>query len=124
VTVRGTPAAGDTFQIGANAVVDGDNRNAISMAGLETGNILPGMTFSGAYSALVVDVGTRGRDAQATSAANDGLAASLRTTRESFSGVNLDEEAINLMRYQQAYQAAGRMLGVANAIFDSILSIM
>ncbi len=124
VTVRGAPAAGDTFQIGANTLTDGDNRNALSMAGLETTNILPGMTYSGAYSALVVDIGTRGRDAQATSAANDGLAASLKTTRESFSGVNLDEEAINLMRYQQAYQAAGRMLGVANAMFDSILSIM
>ncbi len=123
VTVRGSPAAGDTFQIGANTVVDGDNRNAISMAALETENIMPGMAFSGAYSALVVDIGSRGRDAQATSAANEGLAASLLTAKESFSGVNLDEEAINLMRYQQAYQAAGRMIGVANAIFESILSI-
>jgi flagellar hook-associated protein 1 FlgK len=123
VTVRGSPSAGDTFQIGANTVVDGDNRNAAAMAALETENIMPGMAFSGAYAALVVDIGTRGRDAQATSAANDGLAASLLNDRESFSGVNLDEEAINLMRYQQAYQAAGRMIGVANAIFESILSI-
>ncbi len=123
VSVRGSPAAGDTLQIGANTIVDGDNRNAIAMAALETEKIMPGMAFSGAYSAVVVDIGSRGRDAEATRAANDGLAASLLTAKESFSGVNLDEEAINLMRYQQAYQAAGRMIGVANAIFDSILSI-
>lgn len=124
ITVRGAPAAGDTFQLGANTVVEGDNRNAVSMAALETANTLPGMAFSGAYSALVVDIGTRGRDAESMRAANDGLATSLLTAQEAFSGVNLDEEAINLMRYQQAYQAAGRMIGVASAIFDSIISIM
>lgn len=123
VTVRGVPAAGDTFQIGANSTVDGDNRNVLSMARLETENILPDMTFSGAYSALIVDIGSRGRDAQATQAASEGLATSLLTAREAASGVNLDEEAINLMRYQQAYQAAGRVIGVANALFESILSI-
>jgi flagellar hook-associated protein 1 FlgK len=123
VTLRGVPAAGDTFQIGANSAVDGDNRNMLAMAGLETENIMPGMTFSGAYSALIVDIGSRGRDAQATQAATAGLAASLLTAREAASGVNLDEEAINLMRYQQAYQAAGRVIGVANALFESILSI-
>lgn len=123
VTLRGVPAAGDTFQIGTNSVVDGDNRNMLAMAGLETENILPGMTFSGAYSALIVDIGSRGRDAQATQAASAGLAASLLTAREAASGVNLDEEAINLMRYQQAYQAAGRVIGVANALFESILSL-
>ncbi len=121
--MRGVPAAGDTFQLGANSVVDGDNRNMLAMAGLETENIMPGMTFSGAYSALIVDIGSRGRDAQATQAATAGLAASLLTAREAASGVNLDEEAINLMRYQQAYQAAGRVIGVANALFESILSI-
>lgn len=123
VTVRGSPAAGDTFQIGPNTVVDGDNRNAMAMAALEIEKVMPGMSFSGAYSALVVDIGTRGRDAEATRSANEGLASSLLTAREAASGVNLDEEAVNLMRYQQAYQAAGRMIGVANTIFESILSI-
>lgn len=123
VTVRGTPAAGDAFQIGANTAVIGDNRNVMALAGLETAETLPGMSFSGAYSALVVDIGSKGRDAQATRAASEGLAASLRTTQESVSGVNLDEEAINLMRYQQAYQAAARMLSVANAMFESVLAI-
>lgn len=122
--MRGAPAAGDTFQLGANTVVDGDNRNALALAALETTDTLHGMSFNDAYAAMVVDVGTRGRDAQATLAANEGLAASLQSAKESFTGVNLDEEAINLMRYQQAYQAAGRMLGVASAVFESILSIM
>jgi len=43
--------------------------------------------------------------------------------QQSFSGVNLDEEAANLLRYQRAYQAAGKALQIANTLFDTILSI-
>ena len=123
VTLRGTPAAGDTFQVGPNTTVHGDNRNALALAALETQAVLPGMSFSGAYASMVVDIGTQGREADAARAANDGLAMSVRNARGAIAGVNLDEEAMNLMRYQQAYQAAGRMIGVANTLFDTILSL-
>lgn len=123
VYMRGTPAAGDTFQIDANTNTDGDNRNAVALAALETSEMVPGMSFNGMYAALVVDIGTKGREATAARDANEGLATSVSAAREAISGVNLDEEALNLMSYQQAYQAAGRMIGIANNLFDTILSI-
>ena len=123
VFLSGTPAAGDTFQIGPNTTVDGDNRNAVGMAALETREIVPGMSFNGMYAALVVDIGTKGREAAAVRNANDGLAASVGAAKQSISSVNLDEEALNLMRYQQAYQAAGRMIGIANNLFETVLSL-
>lgn len=123
VFMRGTPAAGDTFLIGANTVVDGDNRNAVALAALETSELVPGLSFNGMYAAMVVDIGTRGREAAAVRDANDSLAATVGTAKEAISGVNLDEEALNLMRYQQAFQAAGRMIGIAGNLFDTILSI-
>lgn len=123
VTVRGVPAAGDVFQIGANTAVAGDNRNANAMAALEGAQVLPRLTFNGTYASLVVDIGTKGRDAQAAADASAGLADSLSRTQDSLTGVNLDEEAVNLMRYQHAYQAAARMITVANSLFESILSM-
>ncbi len=123
VYMRGTPAAGDTFQLDANTNTDGDNRNAVALAALETSEMVPGMSFNGMYAALVVDIGTKGREAAAARDANEGLATSVGAAREAISGVNLDEEALNLMSYQQAYQAAGRMIGIANNLFDTILSI-
>jgi flagellar hook-associated protein 1 FlgK len=123
VTIKGTPVAGDTFQIGPNTSVDGDNRNALAMAALETQTAVPGLNLGAMYSSLVVDIGSAGRDATAASAAAGNLASSLQTAKEAATGVNLDEEAINLMRFQQAYQAAGRMISVANSLFDAILHI-
>ena len=60
---------------------------------------------------------------QVATDAQTSLIAQVRAAREAVSGVNLDEEAADLLRYQQAYQAAGKLMGLANTLFDTILSL-
>jgi flagellar hook-associated protein 1 FlgK len=123
--ISGAPAAGDTFSVGPNGGGAGDNRNALALVALQTRKILDGGTasYQSAYSSLVGDIGTKTHQFEVTSAAQATILEQAKTARESFSGVNLDEEAANLMRFQQAYQASGKMLQIASTLFDSILQL-
>lgn len=125
IQIVGTPAAGDTFTVTANSGGVADNRNALLLAGLQTRNTLAQATtsYQGAYSQIVSEVGNKAREIEIASAAQDNLAAQARQSQQSLSGVNLDEEAANLMRYQQAYQAAGKMIQVAAALFETVLDL-
>src|SRR5574340_1571700 len=108
-TITGTPSSGDVFTLSSNGGGVSDNRNALALAGLQTRNLLAGSTVSyqGAYSQLVSDVGNKAREIDVTSSAQDNLVKQAQDAQQSLSGVNLDEEAANLIRYQQAYQASG-----------------
>ena len=144
----GSPAAGDTFVVrptagGASAATgirvkltdptrialgtggaSGDNGNALALAGLQSAITTNGSaTFQGAYSQLVNQVGNKTRELEVTSAAAGQLYTSAVTAQQSESGVNLDEEAANLMKYQQAYQAAGKLMKTASDMFDVLLSL-
>ena len=121
--LKGTPVSGDRFEVAVNAGGVGDNRNALALAGLQTERVLAGGTASleGSYNTLISEVGTRTRQAQVASEAQGRLLEEARAQRESVSGVNLDEEAANLLRYQQAYQAAAQVIAVTNTLFDTLL---
>ena len=128
--ITGVPAANDTFTIGSNTNATSDSRNALLLAGLQVQNTLgapsggiPTTTFLGAYAQLVSDVGNKTRELQVTSMAQTSMAVESVKTQQSFSGVNLDEEAANLLRYQRAYQAAGKAIQIANSMFDTILNL-
>lgn len=123
--ISGTPAAGDSFSIGANAGGVTDNRNALLLAGLQTQNTLGGnsSSYQSAYSQLVSLVGNKTREIEVAGQAQANLVSQTRQSQQSVSGVNLDEEAANLMRYQQAYQAAGKMIQIASTLFDTLLSL-
>lgn len=128
--VSGTPAVGDTFTVGPNTNATADGSNALLMASLQTKNTLGApaggaatMSFQGAYAQWVSDVGNKTRELQVTSTAQTSMAAQSVAAQQSLSGVNLDEEAANLMRYQRAYQAAGKAMQIANTLFDTILSL-
>lgn len=125
VTLSGTPRAGDTFTVGPNATGTGDNRNALALARVQAAALLAGgtATAQGAYAQLVSDAGNRTRQAQVTSTAQAKLLETTLAERESVSGVNLDEEAANLLRYQQAYQAAAKVIAASATLFESILAI-
>ena len=75
------------------------------------------------YSQLVASVGTRAREVQIGEAAQTSMLEQATAARDSVSGVNLDEEAANLVRYQQAYQASARVMSIAGTLFDEILAI-
>lgn len=123
--ISGTPAAGDIFTVGSNTNATTDSRNALLMAGLQTQNTLAGgtATYQGAYSQLVSLVGNKTRELEVTSTAQTNMVNQIIQAQQSISGVNLDEEAADLLRYQRAYQAAGKAIQIANTMFDTLLSL-
>lgn len=125
VQISGTPAVGDTFTITPNSGGIADNRNAALLAGLQVQNTLAGGTasYQGAYSQLTNSVGNAMRQIDISTIAQDSLTKQARQTQQSLSGVNLDEEAANLIRYQQAYQASGKVIEIASKLFDTLLGI-
>lgn len=125
VQIAGSPLIGDTFDITQNTNAAGDNRNALSMAGLQTRNLMMNgtATFQGAYGQLVGEVGAKTYELAVTSQAQTSMMAQTVTAQQSVSGVNLDEEAANLMRYQRAYQAAAKAMQIANTMFDTLLTV-
>jgi len=122
--LSGTPLAGDEFSTEYNTGGIGDNRNALLLAGLATDKLMYGgsASITGSYSGLVADVGTGTKQAEINSLAQKQILDQTTATRESISGVNLDEEAANLVRYQQAYQAAAQVISTANSLFDTLLN--
>jgi flagellar hook-associated protein 1 len=119
----GDPAAGDAFTVGNNASGVGDNRNFLALGGALNAPHLDGGTVSinGAIGRFIAGVGVQTRQAQVSRDALEIVQRDSIATRDSVSGVNLDEEAANLIRYQQAYQAAAQVVQVANAAFDALL---
>lgn len=79
--------------------------------------------YQGIYGQLVSIVGNKTRELQVSSTAQDAMLAQTIQAQQSISGVNLDEEAANLLRYQRAYQAAGKGMQIANTLFDSLLGL-
>ena len=122
--LSGAPQAGDRFTLEANAAASGDNRNGQLLADVQSGGLLDSGTvsISDSYSQLVAGIGTATRQVQANFEAQGVVLANVEGDLESTSGVNLDEEAANLIRYQQAYQAAAQVIGVVNTLFDSLLN--
>jgi len=122
--LSGAPLAGDEFSTEYNTGGIGDNRNALLLAGLATEKLMYGgnASITDTYNGLVVDVGTGTKQAEINSLAQKQILNQTLATRESISGVNLDEEAANLVKYQQAYQAAAQVISTANSLFDTLLN--
>ena len=103
----------------------GNNVNALALAALQTASTLGNgtATYLGAYGQMVNEIGNKTRELEVTSAAAATLLEQTTATLQSESGVNLDEEATNLLRYQQAYQAAAKVMQIAKEMFDTLMSI-
>jgi flagellar hook-associated protein 1 FlgK len=124
VQVSGAPAVGDRFTVRNNAGATGDNRNAFALADALRAPVLSGGTQS-AYAAverLTADVGLATRTAQVNLDAAAAIHDSDLAARDAVSGVNLDEEAANMLRYQQAYAAAAQIIAVAGEMFDTLIN--
>jgi flagellar hook-associated protein 1 FlgK len=125
IDISGTPANGDTFTIGTNANGVSDSRNALKLAALQTQNTMQGgnATYQATYASLVSGVGSATSQVKSSDASLNALLKQNESARSSVSGVNLDEEAANLVRYQQAYQASAKSFDIASKLFDTLLSI-
>ncbi|MGA7180224.1 MAG: flagellar hook-associated protein FlgK [Thiobacillaceae bacterium] len=123
--LAGTPSNGDQFVISPNTNGVGDNRNALLLAGLQSQKTLAAGTasFMDAYGQMVAQVGNQASSAQVNSQTQDKLLQEAQSAQQAVSGVNLDEEASNLLRYQQAYQAAGKVMQITSQLFTTLLQI-
>lgn len=119
--LSGAPKAGDTMQVVATANPAGDNRNARAMQSLGDVSNVDGAKVIDRYAELVGEVGTRAQSAKATGDMSQRLYDDAESARTSVSGVNLDEEAARMLEYQQAYQAAAKVISTANQMFQSLL---
>ncbi|MFO0523814.1 MAG: flagellar hook-associated protein FlgK [bacterium] len=123
--LAGRPEASDTLVVQANTGGRADNRNALLLAALQSTPGLDGgaSTYQTAYSAMVGRVGAVASEVKVTGSAQTEILKETKAAQQSLSGVNLDEEAANLIRFQQAYQAASKLISVSSRLFDSILEI-
>jgi flagellar hook-associated protein 1 len=124
VTISGAPAAGDQFTVEANYGASGDNANGLLMANVQSVDILDGGTISinENYGRLVSQVGSTTHQIQSSLEAQGVVLKNAEDAVLSTSAVNLDEEAANLIKFQQAYQAVAQVVAVASTLFDSLLN--
>lgn len=130
VKISGAPAVGDTFNVTSNSNGVADGRNAVLLGGLQTTKTLAKnssgsntLSFQSAYGQLVNLVGSKSYEVRISSAASEKLLTHAKESQQAQSGVNLDEEATNLLRYQQAYQAAGKVMQTASQLFDLLFDL-
>ncbi len=124
VAVSGQPKAGDVFTVGFNTNGSNDNRNALAMTALESAKTLQdgSLSFADGYAKMVEEVGTKSNLSKINTEASKSLLEQTNTMREGISGVNLDEEAADLIKFQQLYQANAQVISVARELFDTLLN--
>ncbi|MDN0074264.1 flagellar hook-associated protein FlgK [Crenobacter sp. SG2303] len=127
--------AGMTFTVVPNAapIGTGDNGNLLSIANLQTAPVVntgvrgaAGSSMTSVqsfYATLVSTVGSTTNQVQSASTAQSNTLQQVTKAQQSVSGVNLDEEATNMLRYQQAYQASSKLITIAQQMFQSLIAI-
>ena len=134
LSLNGVPASGDSVDVSQTQFPQSNNGNALAMAGLRDepfvgrylrsdGTIADGATITDAYAATMADIGVRVQGAKSSAQISASAADQTEATRTSTAGVNLDEEASHLIQYQQAYQAAAKVLQVAQSVFTTMLQL-
>ncbi len=117
------PKAGDSFSLDGNTDGTGNNENMLLLAALERAPLVAGKTLGATYIDHVNDMGNISRQATIAKEALTVVHDQAVATRDQVSGVSLDEEAANLIRFQQAYQASAKVMQVAGQLFDAVLAI-
>ena len=123
VKFTSAPEVGDVYSVDGNFDGLGSNQNMLAMADLASKKIMSGKTFSEGYIDQVNDVGNAAQQAKITQQALTVVNDQAKSARDKVSGVNLDDEAADLIRFQQAYQAAAKTLQVSGQLFDAIVQI-
>jgi flagellar hook-associated protein 1 FlgK len=117
----GVPAVGDSFSVAQTAHPEASNGNALALAALRDERFVAGQTLTDAYAGVMAGVGVRVQGARTAADISQSVASTAEQQRASEVGVNLDEEAARLLQFQQSYQAAAKVLQVAQTLFDTLL---
>ncbi|AOI99222.1 flagellar hook-associated protein FlgK [Burkholderia sp. LA-2-3-30-S1-D2] len=125
VTLSGTPSDGDSFTIGPYAGGTSDGSNALALSKLVNAKTLGGgtTTLTGAYANYVNNIGNAASQLKSSSTAQTALVGQITSAQQSVSGVNQNEEAANLMQYQQLYQANAKVIQTASSLFQTVLGL-
>ena len=124
ISFSSPPKAGDVYTIDGNRDGTGNNENMLEMIDLESDPVMGGgKTFAASYIDTVNDIGNIARQASIAQSALQVVYDQAETARDGVSGVSLDQEAADLIRYQQAYQAAAKILQISSQLFDSVLQV-
>jgi len=120
---KGIPVAGDEITLNYNETGEGDNRNILAMSDLQNTKIMNDgkSTFQDVYSEMISEIGAKTANADVAMQSSAILKNQSFERIQSVSGVNMDEEAANLLMYQQHYSAAARVITIASELFDTIL---
>lgn len=122
VSISGNAIAGDTHNIAPSSNAKGNNGNGLSLSALQNATNIDGIqSFNDAYGAMVSRVGSQTSTAASLTESLESLRSNAVDRQQASQGVNLDEEAINLTRYQQAYQASAQIISTADEMFQTIL---
>lgn len=146
----GTPQAGDVFKVNvtknaarnfsvsltdankfaaaqAAAALPGDNRNALALAALKDDSTVLSSgtaTFSTYYQSIVADIGTKAQESTRNASFQDVVVNQMENNMDSVSGVSMEEEAANLVKYQYAYQAAAKIITVVDDLFNTLVNLV
>jgi flagellar hook-associated protein 1 FlgK len=102
----------------------GDNSNILKIVALQSAKALDGVvSYTEAYAQIVSLIGSKTRELSLTNASAETILKHAQTALQNDSGVNLDEEAADLIRYQQAYQAAGKLIEISKTMFDTLMQL-
>src|SRR5438105_2243646 len=133
LSLNGVPQTGDTMVVQKTAFPANNNGNARALSDLRDArmvgqrtsatSVVPGETITDAYASAMSDIGVRVQGARTSAEMSASVASDAETLRSGKAGVNLDEEAARLIQFQQSYQAASKMLQVAQAVFDTLLRV-
>ena len=124
LSLTGTPASGDSFTVATNSNGLSDNSNALSLAALsDTGVLDSGKTsVVTSYANLTAQIGSAGSNASSDLTTQTSLYNQAMSTQQSYAGVNMNQEAANLVQFQQAYQASAQVISTAEQLFSSLIT--
>ncbi|GAB7532085.1 flagellar hook-associated protein FlgK [Pseudomonas sp. 3A(2025)] len=128
MSLSGTSNANDTFSISLTGAGSSDNRNAAAVMELQTertvgvSNGSVGVSMTQSYASIVSSVGTYASQGKSDVTATEAVLAQSKSARDSVSGVSLDEEAANLIKYQQYYTASSQIIKAAQTMFSTLIN--
>jgi flagellar hook-associated protein 1 FlgK len=135
-TISTTKGAAGDISVAANILQDsdtiaagqtpdqGDNANALAIADLQETKLLDGATLSGFYSTLVSQIGLESQKSSSLAGHQELLLGEVENHREALAGVSLDEEQVDLIRFQQAFAAAANLVRIADELGDTVLGMI
>jgi flagellar hook-associated protein 1 FlgK len=129
MNISGSPAAKDSYTVAFNSNGASDNRNATAVLSLQNAKTVGtqsggGVSMTGAYAKLVEDVGAKAAQASSDATATASVLKSATASRDSVAGVNLDEEAADLVKFQQYYTASSQIIKTAQEVFSTLLNAL